>query len=155
MRVDNKQPRQLEAKSSKPSPKSDPFDKGPSGVSSAEKEGLKLNPELKARTNPEPKPLAPSVVRKKKSEHDQREEQRDAQSVPNSVFGQDRVILSPEAQMVPAITRKAEAVGVKPNRQRFLPPGLNKLAAKANPPAPPPTRPPFEEFVAAFSKNFT
>ncbi len=126
----------------------DVYDRHNSPVSQGEKEGLKTNPELKNRQVKDPRLVDPANKTAKQSEHDKREERYDAQSVPNSVFGQDRVTLSPETRMVPAVTRKAEAVGVKKQRQKYLPPGLNNLAAKANPPA-------FQEFLDAFVKNFS
>lgn len=128
----------------------DVFDRHGSPVSQGEKEGLKTNPELKNRQVKDPRPLDPTQTAARRSELDKREERLDAISVPNSVFGRDRVTISPEAQVVPAITRKSEAVGVKKQRQKFLPPGLNTLAAKANP-----AKPAFSEFLDAFVKNFS
>jgi hypothetical protein len=127
----------------------DVFDKHGSTTSQGEKEALKVNPEIKNRQVKDPRQVEPSAIAAKKSEHQKREEKFDAQTVPNSVFGQDRVTLSPEVQMTPAITRKSEAVGVKRGRQKYLPPGLNSMAAKANP------APQFQEFLSAFVKNFT
>jgi hypothetical protein len=130
----------------------DPFDRQKTAVPEGEKEGLKTNPELKSRQFKDPKLVDPATIAAKKSEPEKRDERFDAQTVPNSVFGQDRVTLSPEVQMPPAVTRKSEAVGVKRGRQKYLPPGLNKLAAKANPA---PTPPPFQDFLNALVKNFS
>jgi hypothetical protein len=127
------------------------FDRHGATVSQGEKEALKVNPELKNRQVKDPRQVDPASQLARKTEQDKREERYDAQSVPNSVFGQDRVTLSPEVQMVPAVTRKAEAVGVKKGRQKYLPPGLNGLAAKANPATPPA----FEELLTALVKNFS
>lgn len=136
----------------------DIFDRHGSSVSYGEKEALKTNPELKNRQAKDPRAVQPAAQLAKKSEHTRRDERLEAQSVPNSVFGRDRVTLSPEVQLVPAITRKSEAVGVKKNRSKCLPPGLNSLAAKANPApkgnvTPPP--PSFGEFLGAFVNNFS
>lgn len=127
----------------------DAFDRHGSPVSQGEKEGLKTNPELKNRQAGNPRPVDPANQLAKKSEHDKRDERLDSLSVPNSVFGRDRVTISPEAQVVPAVSRKSEAVGVKKQRQKYLPPGLNTLAAKANP-----AKPAFKEFLDAFVKNY-
>ena len=128
----------------------DVYERHGTPISQGEKEGLKTNPELKNRQVKDPRPIDPATQATKKSEHDKRDERLDSLSVPNSVFGRDRVTISPEAQVVPAITRKSEAVGVKKQRQKYLPPGLNGLAARANP-APPP----FHEFLDALVKNYS
>ena len=128
----------------------DVYDRHGSPVSQGEKEGLKTNPELKNRQLKDPRPVDPATQAAKKSEHEKRDERLDAASVPNSVFGRDRVTISPEAQVVPAIGRKSEAVGVKKQRQKYLPPGLNGLAARANP-----STPPFQEFLDAVVKNYS
>jgi hypothetical protein len=126
----------------------DPFDKTKSPLPLGEREGLKTNPELKTRQTPTPRPIE-ATTEARKTPHEKRDERLEAQSVPNSVFGQDRVTLSPEAQVVTPVHRKAEAVGVKRMRQKYLPPGLNGLAARANP------APRFEEFLDAFQSNFS
>lgn len=130
----------------------DLFEKhGGSTVSFGEKEGLKANPEIKNRQARDPRPVDPALQSARKSEHDKRYERYEAQSVPNCVFGQDRVTLSPEVQMVPAVTRKSEAVGAKKSNRRSLQPGLNGLAKKANPATPPA----FAEFLSALVKNYS
>lgn len=129
----------------------DVFDRHGGTVSLGEKEGLKTNPELKNRQAKDPRPVDPAHQLARKSEHDKREERYDALSVPNCVFGQDRVTLSPEVQMVPAVTRKSEAVGAKRSNRRSLQPGLNGLAKKANPATPPA----FAEFLSALVKNYS
>ena len=130
----------------------DPFDRARSAVPQGEKEGLKTNPELKNRQNKgESRPIE-QTREARKSPQDKNDERFEAQSVPNSVFGQDRVTISPEAQMPTPITRKADAASLKKGRRKSLPPGLNGLAARANPAPKPPA---FEEFLGAFVKNFS
>ncbi len=134
-------------------------------LSKAESEGLKAqqsNPELKNRQQRDPRLHDPRVTEIRKTEANRRDDRLDAQAVPNSVFGRDRVTLSPEAQVVPNITRKAEAANVKKQRQKFLPPGINGLAARANPSTPPTSQRSatsensehFDNFLAAFQDNF-
>lgn len=141
------------------------FERQGAPLSKAESEGLKAqqsNPELKNRQQRDPRLHDPRVAEVRKSDTDKRDDRLDAQAVPNSVFGRDRVTLSPEAQVVPNITRKAEAANIKKQRQKFLPPGLNGLAARANPSAP--SAAPrsggsenseqFDSFLSAFQDNF-
>lgn len=135
----------------KSGPGQEPLERSKATQATAEKEMLRSHPEARSPSL-RGEHLANQAARSSRTpEVDRREQDRQAQTVANSVFGQDRVTISPEAQIVPGISRKSEAVGVKRMRGKCLAPGLQKLAAKANP-APP--APPMAQLLDALVKNF-
>lgn len=119
----------------------------------AVKDGLRMSPQLKVKPKPPTRAHPTKVKPLDKTEVQKADEKFQGQSLVPSVFGSDRITISAEAQIVPGVTRKADAVGVKKLRGKYNMPGIGGLVAKATPKAKPTSD--FGAFLEALTQNFS